>query len=70
MTVSGVIGDVVRRYDDSRVTISPDNLVTITPLGLTAPATWAAMLARSPFERPKSPFAAACAAASMADRTT
>jgi hypothetical protein len=35
LTVSGVVADVVRYYDESSVTISGDNLVTITPLGLT-----------------------------------
>ncbi len=36
VTISGVVAGVVRQYDDSRVTISADNLVNITPLGLTA----------------------------------
>lgn len=35
VTFSGCVAGVVRRYEESRVTISADNLVTITPLGLT-----------------------------------
>ncbi len=35
VTFSGSVAGVIRRFDESRTTISADNLVTITPLGLT-----------------------------------